>query len=452
MREKLDMQLYLEFSGNATLKVVREYREKYKNISDVLEENRKILNCIHTDIKHVNKSSNKGRRSTYTTENIIRALIVHNIECTDWRETIVRVSESSFLKDFIRFGNRPVMDYSFLCKCFKAIRPETWKKINKLLGGHALKNDQLDTKEVRVDTTVIESNIHYPTDASLLWDSYRVLKRLLVNARKHKVSVCPHRFHDKKVKGHYLYITRYISSKSKSRQRKVKSRFRDLINSVERVVSIAEEFCLLVQGSFDIVLSGIESDISVYIEAIKNVVEVSKRVAINAESVPARERTFSIFEQHVELIKRGKRNKRVEFGHKVLICQTKDKFITDYDVMEKQREDEEHVEGVLERHKDQFGSYPEVLAGDKGFRSELKTMQKHEEKVKVLAIPRKVTDWGNELLQPWQGFRAGIEGSISVLKRAFRLAKCHYRGFKSFAASIGMGVFCHNLVKLADSS
>lgn len=452
MREKFESQLYLEFSGNATLKVVKEYREKYKNIREILDKNPKILNVVHNDIKHLYRSSNMGRKCTYTTEHILRALIVHNIECTDWRETIVRVSESGFLKDFIRFGDRPVMDYSFLCKCFKAIRSETWKEVNKLLGVYAINNKQLDPKDLRVDTTVVESNIHYPTDASLLWDGYRVIKRLLVKARGYSTITCHHRFHDKKVKSHYLFITRYISSTSKSRKRKVKRRFRDLVSSVERIVGIAEEFGLEVKESGDIVLTAIEAEIGVYLDAVKNVVETTKRFVFNGETVPASERTFSIFEQHAELIKRGKRGKDVEFGHKVLICQTKDKFITDYEVMEKQCQDNEHVEGALERHKEQFGRYPEVLAGDKGFRSELKKMKEQEKKVKVLAIPKRVSDWGNDLLQPWQGFRAGIEGSISVLKRAFRLIRCHYRGFKSFAASIGMGVFCHNLVKLANTS
>ncbi len=362
------------------------------------------------------------------------------------------MSESGFLKDFIRFGNHPVKDYSFLCKCFKALRPETWQKINKLLGVYEINNNQLDPKELRVDTTVVESNIHYPTDASLLWDGYRVIKRNLARARERNASVCPHRFHDKKVKGHYLFITRYMSSKSKSRRRKVARRFMSLIHSVERVVSIAEGFCELSQESGDNVLAVIESEIRNYLVAVKKVVSVTKRVVIEGEKVPASERVFSVFEQHVELIKRGKRGKVVEFGHKVLICQTKDKFITDYEAMEKQCPDNDHVDGILERHKKQFGKYPKVLAGDKGFRSELKDMQKHEKKVNVLAIPKRATDWGGDLLQPWQGFRAGIEGSISVLKRAFRLVRCHYRGFKSFVASIGMGVFCHNLVKLANTS
>ncbi len=449
MREKFDRQLYLEFSGNATLKVVREYRKKYECISEILDKNPQILTKVHTNIKRLYKSSNKGRKCTYTTDNILRALLVHSLECTGWRETIVRVSESSFLKDFIRLGNRPVMDYSFLCKCFKAIEPQTWKKINNSLGSYATDNNQLDPKELRVDTTVVESNIHYPTDSSLLWDGYRVLKRLLAQVRKHKRSVCNHRFHDRKVKGYYLFITRYVSSKSKSRKRKVRRVFRDLINAVERILGIAEEFCCKVRKFRDLVLSAIGVEIESYLEAVKTIVDVSKRVVLNGETVPASERTFSIFEQHAELIKRGKRNKRVEFGHKVLICQTKDKFITDYEVMEKQRQDNEHVKEVLERHKKQFGKYPEVLAGDKGFRSEVKEMKKHEKKVKILAIPKRVSDWGKELLQPWQSFRAGIEGSISVLKRGFRLMRCYYQGFKSFSASIGMAIFAHNLVKLA---
>ena len=110
-------------------------------------------------------------------------------------------------------------------------------------------------------------------------------------------------------------------------------------------------------------------EFTLYLKVVKNVVEVTKQVVFNGETVLASERIFSIFEQHVELIRRGKKNKREGFGHKTLIYQTKDKFITDYDVMEKQLHDNEHVEGIMDRHKEQFGKYPKVLTGDKGFRS-----------------------------------------------------------------------------------
>ena len=69
----------------------------------------------------------------------------------------------------------------------------------------------------------------------------------------------------------------------------------------------------------------------------------------------------------------------------------------------------------------------------------------------TLAIPRRMRDFADEVLSHWQAFRAGIEGTISGLKRAFRLARCFYRGFKSFAASVGLAVFSHNLIVLAKS-
>lgn len=176
-----------------------------------------------------------------------------------------------------------------------------------------------------------------------------VLRRLLTQVRDYDARLCPCRFHDKKVRGHYLFITRYMSSQSKGRKRKVKRRFLDLLYSVERVVGIAEKFCCKVKERGYIIQGGIAGEIGEYLEAVKNVVDVTKRFVFNGETVPASERTFSIFEQHVELIKLGKRNNRVEFGHKVLICQTIDKFITDYDVMEKQRQDNEHIGGSIKK-------------------------------------------------------------------------------------------------------
>ncbi len=172
----------------------------------------------------------------------------------------------------------------------------------------------MDPKELRVVTTVVESIIQSPEDTSLLWDGYRVLKRLLAQARKHNKSACMHRFHDTKVKGYYMFVTRYLSSNSKSSKQRVKSQFRYLINSVVRIVEIAEKFCCEARKRRDIVLSAIGIEVESYLEAVKTIVDVTKRVVLSGETVPASERTFSIFEQHVELIKRGKRNKRVEFA------------------------------------------------------------------------------------------------------------------------------------------
>jgi hypothetical protein len=116
---------------------------------------------------------------------------------------------------------------------------------------------------------------------------------------------------------------------------------------------------------------------------------------------------------------RGRRQKPVEFGHKVLLCETAEKFITDYEVYEKQPPDSDLTQPVIERHEKLFGERPKVLAADK-------------------------------VLTSYQAFRAGIEGTISGLKRAFRWVRCFFRGFKGFARTVGLGVFCHNLIVLAD--
>ncbi len=447
MRVKKDIQLYLDYSDKSIVKVAKTYREKYDKISEILDANSRALAIIHEDIRKLSESSGKGRKATYTTENILRALIVHNMEETDWRGTVIRISESMFLRGFIRLGNRPVMDYSFLCKCFKAINPESWKKLNEELGQYALDQGKLDANELRADTTVIESNIHPPTDASLLWDVFKVMSRILTQIREVSPELCPHRFHFKKVRKRYLFISRYINSKVK--KRKVKRIFSELIESVERVRKISEETLLMSKESTEVSILSLCEELSGFIPASKTVLEVSRRVNLNGEKVSSKEKIYSIFEQHVELLTRGKKEKKYEFGHKILLCQARSKFITDYDVMEHQRPDSELALEIVEKHKKLFGAYPEVMAADGGFRSEVKKMEELGAKIKTVAIPKRVSDWGNETLSEYQGFRAGIEGTISVLKRGFRLIKCYYKGFKSFASSIGMAVFCHNIVQLA---
>ncbi len=149
---------------------------------------------------------------------------------------------------------------------------------------------------------------------------------------------------------------------------------------------------------------------------------------------------------------RGRRGRPVEFGHKVLLTQSKEKFITDYVVLEKNRGDDELLAVVLERHKEKYGRLPETIAADKGFCPDADTYEDLEEQVDFLGVPRRSRDLGGVMMGIWQRWRAGIEGSISCLKRAFRLARCCFRGFKNFASAVGGAVFCHNLRILAKTT
>lgn len=449
MRQKRESVLSFVGKGDELPKTVREYREKFKGISVGLDLVPKVLDLVHRDLLKLTEGGRKGRNADFTSETLLRSLVVMTVEGLSYRETVVRIAESEFLQDFIRTRKKAVMDHTFLSKCFKAIRPQTWKRVNELLAAHCVKEGCVDPSVIRTDTTVVESNIHWPTDSSLLWDTWRVASRILQRGRTEEPSFVPHRFHDRKIKRLHLNITRYSASKSKARQRLVKRSFRTLIQRVVWIVGIAQEFCQLVVSSLSLKLMGLGLELSAFLPAMRQVVEQASRAQLDGEKVPAKERVFSIFESHTELIKRGRRHKPVEFGHAVLLCQTREKFITDYEAFEHKPADCDLTVKVIDRHEDLFGEAPDVLAGDKGFCPDADTYEELEERVGTLAIPRRMRDFADAAMTAWQAFRAGIEGTISGLKRAFRLARCYFRTFKSFQASIGLGVFCHNLIVLA---
>lgn len=124
-------------------------------------------------------------------------------------------------------------------------------------------------------------------------------------------------------------------------------------------------------------------------------------------------------------------------------------MITYYEVYERQQADCALTTAVIERHQKLFGRRPELLAGDKGFCPDGQQYAELSKQVGTLAIPLRMRDWADKVLRVWQAFREGIEGTLSGLKRAFRLAWCFYRGFKHFQGAVGLGVFAHNLVVLA---
>jgi len=446
MRRKAEAVLSFESSDEGLPKVVRDYRARYRAISQVLDDNPEILSAVHKDLAKLSQGGSQGRKGDYTSENILRALIVQHLEGLPFRETVIRIGSEPFLQDFLRMRKKAVMDFGFLDKCFLAIRPQTWRQVNEGLGRYAVAKGKVKPGVIRTDTTVVESNIHYPTDASLLWDTWRVASRLLKRARQIEPTSVPHRFHDRKIKRLYLYVTRYMPSKSASRQRRVKATFRTLIERTEWIVAIVQEFAASAghQG-----LAAVALELRAYLPAMQKVVATARRAQIDGEKVPAAERVFSLFEPHTELVKRGRREKPVEFGHKVLLCQSREKFITDYEVYEHQQADCELTEAVIERHQKRFGVRPEVLAADKGFCPAAAKFEELAAQVGTLAIPRRMQDFADKVLRYWQAFRAGIEGTISGLKRAFRLIRCFFRGFRSFSSAVGLGVFCHNLVVLA---
>jgi IS5 family transposase len=235
----------------------------------------------------------------------------------------------------------------------------------------------------------------------------------------------------------------------------MKSTYKILIERVRWIVVISQRAETLLRSHFDIYLDATADAIAHYSSLVLKIIDQAERRVFKGESVPTNEKLYSLFEEHTELLKRGKAGKPIEFGHKVLIAETGEKFIIHYDTYAQQPADKDLVDETLQAHYKIFGRYPEVFTTDKGFYENMEKIAELETKINTVSISKKGRRTHEEkerehsdTFREGQRFRAGSEGTISVLKRAFKLNLCRFKGFKNFAASIGCAVFCHNLVCL----
>jgi len=450
LRTKASPTLYFDFSGESTVKIVKEYRARYQAISDLLDANPTILALAHRDWQKRLSVSDTGRDG-YTSEQLLRALIVMFVEGLGYRDTVIQIENSEFSRNFVRLGVKPAMDYTFLNRAYGVVSPETLAAMNAAVAQYALEQGKITGEKQRMDTTVYEANIHYPTDSSLLWDSFRTMARLVRGIQKELPHLrLQHRFHDRKVKKLSTFISRNASHKSKSTQRAVKRCYRRLIQSVRWIHGVGVE--VLRQVIFH---SEAAPELAHYLPLAARIVEQAHQRVIEGTMLPPDVKLYSLFEEHTELILRGKAGKPIEFGHKILLSQTGEKFIHYYQVLEKRVEDPDLLPGALAAHQELFGGYPNLAATDKGFYTSMNQIADLEKKITTVSIAKKgrrtAAEYRRETSQKFidgQRFRAGCEGSISVLKRAFKLGRCLFKGFKNYAASVGLAVLCYNLVLL----
>ena len=464
MRSKINRQSELNFHPS-NLQVTNEYYEKYETVSTILDENPGILDLVHEDLEEALESSisqdGSGGTFKYTSDNVLRILMGQIIEGRSLRETVIRVDDSNFLRHFIRICNGPMMDFTTLCRMKNAISPQTWKKVNQALARHAVRNELIEGDQLRMDTTAVETNIHWPTDSSLLWDTYRVLGRLIEQTR----DICPscvgnRRLHLKRVKRLHTTICRKASKKPGS-QDALKPIYERLIGQVAGICQWADQICKNIERrrpkrrSLDLEWT-LADEIAGYRRLGLRVIHQASRRVLDGEQVPNDQKLFSIFEPHTELLIRGKAAKPVEFGHMIQIQQVANKFITDYDVFEEKPNEQNLVKPALACHKEQFGHYPQSVAADKSYYKDMATIEQLSKKIKIVSIAKKGKRTEQETLRETdpdfcfaQRFRAGIEGSISYLKRILGLFRCFNKGWEHYVSTVGATIFTHNVLILA---
>jgi len=383
----------------------------------------------------------------------------------DYRELQERINDGFTLRSFTAFDSQPVPKQDAFNRAFNRLTPETLRDINQLVVQAAVQLGLEDGKTLRVDTTVVESNIHYPTDATLLWDAVRTITRLIED------------LHEKLPDGAQGFTNRTRSARRRmqaiqrmsaaERTHQQEPKYRELIRITEQVVNNARQVVEKAKAAAagtgvdlitSVAIDSLRAEITGYSKLADRVIDQSRRRVLQGEKVPTEEKIYSIFESHTDLIKRGKAQKPVEFGHKVFLAESAHGLITDYPVLDGNPADSTHVPSSLDRHQQTFGNPPELYATDRGFFSAENVQSCEKAGVTQVSIPQRgghktaeqdALERSKKFKQA-QRFRAGIEGRISVLFRGRGMKRCHFKGRTHFELLVGAAVLANNLMRIAD--
>ena len=433
-----------------------------QTISNFLDDNREIIEKIGADLRRGLKNPDTGRNGL-TPQQVLRSLVLMRVKDFDYRELRERIADGYTLRQFTDFYSQPVPKHDALQRAFVRLSAETLNGVNDMLVQLAVALGLEDGKKLRVDTTVVETDIHHPTDNTLIWDAVRVVTRLIGRLAE--------LLERRRIKG-FRDRTRSARRRMYEIQRMTTAQRRDhLIGKYRELIGIAQE---VVEGArlalektrkargkdiiTDIAIGELRKEIEHYCGLADRVIDQARRRVLGGEQVPNAEKVYSIFEPHTDLIKRGKVRTPVEFGHKIFLAESAVGLITQYHVLKGNPSDESHVGPSLERHKESFGRAPELYGSDRGFFSEENVTLCEQSGVKTVCLPqrggaktpeREAFEKSRDF-KKGQRFRAGIEGRISVLFRGRGMKRCRAEGLERFELFVGAAVLTNNLMKIAD--
>jgi IS5 family transposase len=425
-------------------------------VSDFLDGLPEATRLVHEDLTRGLSRPARGRRGL-TAECVLRSLVAWRMNDWTYRELRERVADGHALREFTRFRTKPVPRHDAFQRAFARVRPETLRRVNDMVVEAARKRGLAKGEKLRVDATVVASDIHYPTDASLLSDTVRVLTRLTKGLGA-LVPRAVQGFHDRTccAKKRAYEIQRLARGNKKA---KMRLKYRELVRVTEEVLRTAGEAVERVResGPGDLLGSlgaaALAERIEHFRELGRRVVSQTRRRVFEGESVPAREKVVSIFEPHTDVIVRKKAGKSAEYGHKVFLAETEGGWVLLDEVVDGNPPDAPWVTPALEKHVQVFGKAPQVFAGDRGFYSRENVETCAEAGVENESIPykgrRRPPDRTDRERSPdfkaAQRFRNGVEGRISVLARGRGMRKCPLRGRDRFDFFVASAVLANNL-------
>ena len=421
-----------------------------RRIDEVLEDEELVDLVADALGRRWPSSRRKGRPGT-PAEVVLRMLVLKHLYDWSFDECERAVRGSLVYRAFCRIDCERVPDAKTLIRLSHLLGADVLKKVLARLVDMARERQVVRGWKLRVDTTVVETNVHYPTDSSLLSDGVRVLTRTLKKL-KEEVGEGMIRVRDRRraLAQRAFELAqrsrRLVQEEAKARLQQLYGEVLSITRAVVRETTAAVE---TVEGRLSGMGAALVQEIRQTVDIVKRVIAQTRARVFRGDShYPGK--VLSIFEPHTESIRKGKAVKPTEFGKLVKIQEAEGQFITDYEVCATRVADQDLWVPSLEKHRELFGRPPRMAVADAGFASRKNELAATELGVKQVVLPgaskrsreKERKRWFRRALR----WRTGCEGRISALKRRHGLRRCRDRGTAGMERWVGLGVIANNLL------
>ena len=453
----------LSFGDGLIVAEVSDLREDWMRHADQVLADEQIVAAVYEALAQRHPNSRRRGRRGVPAETVLRLLILKHVRNWSYEALEREVRANLVYRDFTRVGGGKTPDAKTMGRWGLALGPVVLKQIHERMIRIAKGSGVTGGRRMRVDTTVVETNIHHPTDSTLLGDGVRVLTRIMKKVTAIAgVAGSKLRDRSRSVKLRLLEIGRIARSKGLVRQDRLTQHYRCLLDATSRVVGQAKRFSEeIAQGvkrsrSFvkQLALQGLRRQLDEMMPRAKQVMKQT-RARIFRGNTRSEGKLLSLFEPSTEVIRKGKAGKPNEFGKMVKLQEAENQIVINYEVYARRPNDSDILVAAIDTHQSLLGRAPHLVAADAAFYSKKNEADARARGVKRVCIPNRSTrspERKREQRKRWfrngQKWRTGCEGRISVAKRRHGLDRCRYKGFVGMQRWVGFGVVADNIINI----
>jgi IS5 family transposase len=407
------------------------------------------------------RSARTGRPAT-PVEVILRLLVVKHLYGWSYEQTEQFVNDSVVLRQFCRLYLARVPDDTTLLRWANLIQPATLHRLLERVTELARARKVTRGRKLRLDSTVVETDIHHPSDSTLLADGVRVLSRWVRRAKAvvGDGAVAPGLWRDRTRAAKRLArrIGATIVHRKEAREQERRALYARLLTVARASHRQAEQVRRLLEPASAAATDRLCAALDRFVPLVEQGIAQAERRVLHGERVPAGEKVLSLFEPHTAILRRGKARQPTEFGAKVVLDEVEGGLLTRYTVYAGNADDAVSLPDGLTHHRRCFGRAPDLLAADRHFYSGENCRLAAAAGVRRVVLPKRGQPGRGDAARErerWfrrgHRFRAGIEGRISVLRRRFGLRRCRYHGTAGLERWVGWGILAHNLRAISRS-